>query len=39
VLSHISNRTHLLDGLFGGGAGEVGVMLFFVLSGFLIGRL
>ena len=39
VISHFSNRTHALAGLFGIGAGMMGVMLFFVLSGFLMGRL
>ena len=36
VISHYSNHSRYLDGLFGDGAGQIGVMLFFVLSAFLI---
>jgi peptidoglycan/LPS O-acetylase OafA/YrhL len=39
VVSHVSNATGVFGGLLGGGAGQVGVLLFFVLSGFLMGRL
>jgi peptidoglycan/LPS O-acetylase OafA/YrhL len=39
VLSHVSNTTGLLDRLFGVGGGQLGVMLFFVLSGYLMGAL
>ena len=39
VVSHFSNSTGIFGGLFGSGAGQVGVLLFFVLSGFLMGRL
>jgi peptidoglycan/LPS O-acetylase OafA/YrhL len=38
-LSHFSNETGLLVGMFGRPTGELGVMLFFLLSGFLMGRL
>jgi peptidoglycan/LPS O-acetylase OafA/YrhL len=39
VISHFSNHTDFLGGLLGQGAGQQGVMLFFVLSGFLMARL
>jgi peptidoglycan/LPS O-acetylase OafA/YrhL len=39
VVSHATNATNLAGGLLGNGAGQVGVMLFFVLSGFLMGLL
>jgi len=39
VLSHYSNVTNLLDGKLGHGAGQLGVMLFFLLSGFLMSHL
>jgi peptidoglycan/LPS O-acetylase OafA/YrhL len=39
VVSHVSNAIDLWDRLLGDGAGQIGVMLFFVLSGFLMGRL
>lgn len=39
VVSHFSNRTRLFGGLLGEGAGQVGVMLFFALSGYLMGKL
>ena len=39
VVSHLTNATALGSGLLGFGAGQIGVMLFFVLSGFLMGSL
>ncbi|MBN1453393.1 MAG: acyltransferase [Anaerolineales bacterium] len=39
VISHYSNETDLLRGLLGNGAGQFGVMLFFILSGFLMSYL
>ena len=39
VVSHATNATDLAGGLLGRGAGQIGVMLFFVLSGFLMGLL
>jgi peptidoglycan/LPS O-acetylase OafA/YrhL len=39
VISHVTNATSLGSGLLGFGAGQIGVMLFFVLSGFLMGAL
>jgi peptidoglycan/LPS O-acetylase OafA/YrhL len=39
AFSHFSNRTNLLDRLFGQGGGQIGVMLFFCLSGYLMGSL
>jgi len=39
VVSHVSNATGLWDKNFGNGAGQIGVMIFFVLSGFLMGHL
>jgi peptidoglycan/LPS O-acetylase OafA/YrhL len=39
VISHFSNRTDLLGGMFGSGGGQLGVMIFFLISGFLMGRL
>ena len=39
VISHYSNATNLLNGALGGGAGQFGVMLFFILSGFLMSYL
>lgn len=39
IISHYSNATKLFDKLLGSGAGHIGVMLFFVLSGFLIALL
>src|SRR5262245_22209580 len=39
VVSHVSNSTGLWGGLLGNGGGQVGVMIFFVLSGYLIGAL
>jgi peptidoglycan/LPS O-acetylase OafA/YrhL len=39
VVSHVSNVTGLWGNLLGNGGGQVGVMIFFVLSGYLIGAL
>jgi peptidoglycan/LPS O-acetylase OafA/YrhL len=39
VVSHYSNATGLLGGLLGEGAGQIGVALFFMLSGFLMSWL
>jgi peptidoglycan/LPS O-acetylase OafA/YrhL len=39
LISHFSNQTNLFDRLFGWGGGQLGVMLFFCLSGFLMARL
>ena len=39
VVSHYSNISQLFDGVLGRGAGQLGVMLFFVLSGFLMAHL
>ncbi len=39
IISHHSNLTGLFDGLLGKGGGQLGVMLFFCLSGFLMARL
>ncbi|MET3843518.1 acyltransferase [Bradyrhizobium sp. OAE829] len=39
LVSHVSNVTGLWGGLFGSGGGQVGVMVFFVLSGYLISGL
>lgn len=39
VLSHYSNETGLSGGLLGQGAGQIGVMLFFLLSAFLMAYL
>ena len=39
AISHFSNQTQMFDRLFGRGAGQLGVMLFFALSGYLMGRL
>jgi len=39
LVSHYSNRTNLWGNLFGGGGGQFGVMIFFILSGFLISYL
>lgn len=38
-VTHFSDITHWLDGALGGGAGAYGVMLFFLLSGFLMSHL
>jgi peptidoglycan/LPS O-acetylase OafA/YrhL len=39
LVSHVSNGSGLWHGLLGQGAGQTGVMLFFVLSGYLMARL
>lgn len=39
VISHLSNSTNWLGGLLGFGGGQVGVMIFFALSGYLMGAL
>jgi peptidoglycan/LPS O-acetylase OafA/YrhL len=39
VISHYSNETHILNGALGYGAGHFGVMIFFILSGFLMSYL
>jgi peptidoglycan/LPS O-acetylase OafA/YrhL len=39
IISHFSNGSGLLGGALGHGAGQTGVMLFFCLSGFLMGHL
>jgi peptidoglycan/LPS O-acetylase OafA/YrhL len=38
-VTHFSDITHWLDGSLGGGSGAYGVMLFFMLSGFLMSYL
>jgi peptidoglycan/LPS O-acetylase OafA/YrhL len=39
VLSHFSNLTGMWGNRLGDGGGQIGVMLFFLISGFLMGRL
>jgi peptidoglycan/LPS O-acetylase OafA/YrhL len=39
AFSHFLNRANLFDRLFGHGGGQIGVMLFFCLSGYLMGSL
>ncbi|WP_069095836.1 acyltransferase family protein [Methyloligella halotolerans] len=39
LLSHFTNKTGILGGLLGHGAGKIGVAVFFVLSGHLMARL
>jgi peptidoglycan/LPS O-acetylase OafA/YrhL len=39
VISHFSDISGLAGGRLGHGGGEIGVMLFFLISGFLMGRL
>jgi peptidoglycan/LPS O-acetylase OafA/YrhL len=39
IVSHVSNAVNLWDYRLGDGGGQVGVMLFFVLSGYLMGFL
>ena len=38
-LAHVSNQTGLLHGVLAKGGGQIGVMVFFALSGFLMGHL
>lgn len=39
AVSHFTNETDFLDGILGHGAGQIGVMIFFALSGFLMAHL
>jgi peptidoglycan/LPS O-acetylase OafA/YrhL len=39
VISHYSNQTNIFSGVLGNGGGQFGVMLFFMLSGFLMSYL
>jgi peptidoglycan/LPS O-acetylase OafA/YrhL len=39
ALSHFSNQTGMWGTRLGDGGGQIGVMLFFLISGFLMGRL
>lgn len=39
VIAHVSNTSRLWDGSLADGGGQLGVMLFFMLSGFLMGSL
>lgn len=39
VVSHYSNETNVLGGILGWGGGQLGVMLFFLLAGFLMTHL
>lgn len=39
LVSHYSNESGMFGGLLGGGAGQIGVMIFFVLSGFLMAAI
>lgn len=39
VVAHVTSDTKLWDGLLGGGGGQLGVMLFFALSGYLLGSI
>ena len=39
LVSHYSNSTNFLNGVLGHGSGQIGVMIFFVLSGFLMSFL
>jgi peptidoglycan/LPS O-acetylase OafA/YrhL len=39
LMTHFSNFTNIWGGVLGYGAGQLGVMLFFCLSGFLMARL
>jgi peptidoglycan/LPS O-acetylase OafA/YrhL len=39
VVSHYTNVSGIFGGALGFGAGQMGVMLFFIISGFLMGRL
>lgn len=39
IVSHFSNESGMLGGILGQGAGQIGVMLFFLLSAFLMAHL
>jgi peptidoglycan/LPS O-acetylase OafA/YrhL len=39
LVTHLSNQTRVFGAILGEGAGQLGVMLFFALSGFLMARL
>ena len=39
IVGHFSNLNSVFGGVLGFGSGQIGVMLFFVISGFLMGRL
>lgn len=39
IVSHFSNQTQVFGGLLGSHAGQLGVMVFFILSGFLMSYL
>ena len=39
LVSHVSNNVGLWGGVLGHGGGQIGVMIFFVLSGYLMGFL
>lgn len=39
LVSHYSNRAKIFHGVLGQGSGQLGVMLFFILSGFLMSHL
>ena len=39
IITHFSDKTAWLDGVLGGSAGQYGVMLFFMLSGFFMSYL
>ena len=39
IVSHYSNQTNIFSGVLGNGGGQFGVMLFFMLSGFLMSYL
>ena len=39
LVSHVSNRTGLWGNLLGHGGGRIGIMIFFCLSGYLMGTL
>ena len=39
LVSHVSNQVGLWGGLLGNGGGQIGVMIFFVLSGYLMSFL